>query len=146
MQSSGMTDQQRKKLAAHEAGHATIREVLRSGSVLYATIADDDPHVRPTRVLAECDERVAILAGIAAEFFFFPDETKVGNYGGDDWERTAGWSEEEMREASTRTKELVTKHSNAIRKVANELLASRILLVTGERVNQIVGEQGETAW
>jgi hypothetical protein len=72
---------------------------------------------------------------------FFPNETKVEHHGGDDWERASGWSEEERRTASTRAKQLVSDYRAAIRKVADELLASRIALVSGERISQIVKEK-----
>jgi hypothetical protein len=128
-----MTNEQ--KLAVHEAAHACIRVAL-GGAVAYATINEDNPHVRPKKVLSERDEHVAIVCGICAEFLFFPDESKVSHYGADDWQRAELWSKEERDEAITRAKELVRTHARAIRKVAAKLRTQR--LISGTRVKQIV--------
>jgi hypothetical protein len=129
-----MTDQQRKQLVAHESSHACIRLVL-GGAVAYATIVGD-PHVRPKGVLAARDEHVVTLAGSAAEFLIYPDESKVGHYGGDDLERAALWSEEERREAATRAKQLVKDSRRAILKVA--ALLEQHGTVLGERVKEAI--------
>jgi ATP-dependent Zn protease len=129
---------QRAKLSVHESAHACLRILLGGDNALeYVTVNADNPHARPTRVLADADEHVVTVAGIVAEFAFYPEESKVGHFGGDDLERVAAWSKEDERAAITRAKELVRKHSAAICKVADELLATGT--VTGARVKEIVG-------
>jgi hypothetical protein len=116
-----------------------VARIVLGGSVQYATVNADNPHVRPVAVLAnECDEHVAILAGIAAEFLFYPIETKVGHWGAEDWERALLWSKDELADAATRAKQLVREHSKAIEAVAAELRIKGRL--TGEQVRQIVQE------
>jgi hypothetical protein len=122
------------KLETHEAAHAVARVVL-GGAVAYATVGEE-PHVHPKKALSERDERVSILAGIVAEFYFYPEESKIGHWGGEDLERAELWTKEERDEAVARAKELVRTHAKAIRKVAAKLRTQR--LVSGTRIKQIV--------
>jgi ATP-dependent Zn protease len=130
-------ERQREKLAVHESGHACIRVAL-GGEVRYASIVEDYPHVRVKTVLSEKDEHVAVVAGIVAEFVFYPEASKVGHYGGDDLERVGQWPKADQQEAFARARELVRTHRSAIGRVADELLASTIIL--GEQIQQAVKE------
>lgn len=124
------------QLAAHESAHAIIREVL-GGRVHYVSIADaDNPHVRVAKSCSEpLDEYAVLLAGMAAEFLFYPEAAaRVGHFGGDDWERVP---EHARQQAAQRAKALVRTYRHKIRKLADELLRKETVL--GARVREIAG-------